>query len=582
VRCSIFSSLNLFLDKIKRNEKRLYMMLKLIFIVLLISIVSVQSLTETISDCQLLIVGGTTSAFGAILSATKFLGRNVCLLEPTDWAGGQLTAELLSAPDFGGRVLRDGNFTLDVGYIDRQPENRNPLFSEMLDQLGDTGHCTVSPWCSLTEKFHDEVVAPRLKNARIFYNTVVKRVRKDSTARRITEIDTIQRTPRSEQPSCRFLSDELPDWYSPNDSSWFTKSQLTFTNFSFIMEGSSWGEVLALANVSYLQGLMEQYDGDISGKGNATCGQAITYTYLEQLMAEPTEEPPNPLPKPVAGGNYSLANTSWENIWVFRRVYTPTNSSKSIAVDDITIQNWSLGDDYEGMFFFLSPEETQRQRDTDQWQGGVNIETIRNSERHSYGCHYWYRDQAPAQWANRTVFARASSTGTCHHLAKLPYMRESRRSIGYQNFIMNLTMITGSARNLHGYIFDDRLCIGTYPVDIHYMYTCEYLSYQNMDYPVLPYYIPLRAMTHRDIDNLIPIGKTMAQSFLVNAAVRLHPVEFSIGQAAGVVGAYAVHHTEIKNVSEMLDELHLRRIQSIVKQFTPMSWTINGKRYPDD
>jgi hypothetical protein len=100
-------------------------------------------------------------------------------------------------------------------------------------------------------------------------------------------------------------------------------------------------------------------------------------------------------------------------------------------------------------------------------------------------------------------------------------------------------------------------------------------------YPILPYYIPLRAMTNRDIDNLVVIGKTMAQSFLVNSAVRLHPVEFSIGQAAGVVGSYAVQN-KLQTVAEMANEEHIKRVQSIVKEFTPTSWTINGKRYPDD
>ncbi len=131
------------------------------------------------------------------------------------------------------------------------------------------------------------------------------------------------------------------------------------------------------------------------------------------------------------------------------------------------------------------------------------------------------------------------------------------------------------------YIFDDRLCIGAYGVDIHFMNSCPYPPYIRKYYPVLPYYIPLRAMTNRDIDNLIPIGKTMAQTFLVNSAIRLHPVEFSIGQAAGVVGTYAVQNS-LPNVAEMLKEEHLRRIQSTVKQFTPISWTIDGKRYPDD
>jgi hypothetical protein len=73
----------------------------------------------------------------------------------------------------------------------------------------------------------------------------------------------------------------------------------------------------------------------------------------------------------------------------------------------------------------------------------------------------------------------------------------------------------------------------------------------------------------------------MAQSFLVNSATRLHPEEFSMGQAAGVIGAYAVQNN-LQNASQMLEEEHLRRVQSIVKLFTPTSWIINGTRYPND
>ena len=553
-----------------------------LILLLFMTIHSIQSSIRTIDDCQLLIAGGTTAAFGAILSASKFLGARVCLLEPTDWVGGQLTAELLSAPDFAFHVLKDGNFTLNVRDINRQPVNRNPLFTKMLDVLEDAGRCTVSPFCSLPQEFHDKAALPQVNNTRIFYNTVIKRVTKDVSGRRITQVDAVQRTSRQNEEPCRFLSEELSDWYSENDSAWFTKTQLSFTNISFVIEGTSWGEVLVLSNASYIQGLMEQFDGDISGIGNPTCGQAITIDYHEQLLETPVDEPPNPLPKPVGGGNYSLGNATWEHIWIFRRANTSAPNSKTVAVNDITIQNWALGDDYDGEFFYLSPSEAQHQRDTNQWQGGVNLDTIQNAERQSYGYHYWFRENAPAEWANRTVLVRSPSlTGTCHHLAKLPYMRESRRSIGYQNFLMNITTISGRAHKLHGYIFDDRLCIGAYDVDIHYMKTCSYPSYIHVHHPILPYYIPLRAMTNRDIDNLIPIGKTMAQSFLVNAAVRLHPVEFSIGQAAGVAGTYAIQNN-LTSVAEMLQEQHLRRLQSIVKQFTPMSWTINGTRYPDD
>ncbi len=551
-------------------------------LILFIIIHSISSAIRAIDDCQLLIVGGTTSAFGAILSASKILNTRVCILEPTDWIGGQLTAELLSAPDFAYHTIKDKDgFILPVGNIDRQMDNQNPLFARMLAVLGDTGKCWVSPKCSIPSLFHSKAVLPEVNNTRIFYNTVIKRVSKDATGRRITQVDAIQRTPRPTEERCRFLSEELPDWYSRDDSAWFTKTELSFTNFQFVMEGTSWGEVLALSNASYLVGLMEQFDGDISGIGNPSCGQSFTIDFLEKLRETPVEEPPNPLPPPTGGVNYTFEHLTWERVWTYRRVNTSAKGEE-VAANDITIQNWSGGNDYRKGFFYLSPAETQRQRDTDQWQGGVNLDTIQNAERQAYGCHYWYREKAPPQWANRTVLIRSvEASGTCHGLGKLPYMRESRRSIGYQNFLMNVSTISGHARDLHGYIFEDRLCIGCYDVDIHHMATCAYPKYINEYYPVLPYYIPLRAMTNRDIDNLIVIGKTMAQSFLVNSAVRLHPVEFSIGQAAGVVGSYAVQNN-LRSVAEMLNEEHLKRVQSMVKEFTPMSWTINGTRYPND
>lgn len=83
--------------------------------------------------------------------------------------------------------------------------------------------------------------------------------------------------------------------------------------------------------------------------------------------------------------------------------------------------------------------------------------------------------------------------------------------------------------------------------------TWLYPEYEHKYYPVLPYYIPLRAMTNPDIDNMMPISKTMAQSFLVNATVRLHPVEFPIDQVAGTVSAYVVQNN-LQKVANIYDE----------------------------
>ncbi len=85
------------------------------------------------------------------------------------------------------------------------------------------------------------------------------------------------------------------------------------------------------------------------------------------LSWTPVDEPPNPLQKPIRGGNYSFGESNWENIWIFRRVNTSASDKKTVGVNDITIQNWSQGDDYSGIFFYLSPSESEHQRDTNQW-----------------------------------------------------------------------------------------------------------------------------------------------------------------------------------------------------------------------
>ena len=359
----------------------------LLLLVVAMSICSVSS--DIIDDCSLVIVGGSTAALGAAMSASSKLNQHVCLLEPTDWAGGQFTSELLSAPDFAYHKIidPDTNVTLDVGAINRQANNQNPLFRQMITTLGNTGRCWVSQFCSIPDQFLTRVIQPLIGNIRIYYNTVVKEIIKDESGRRIIQIEAVRRTPRTSSiESCRFLSEELPDWYSLNESPWFSKTLLSFRNISFVIDGTSWGEVLVLANASYLQGLMEQFDGDTSGAGDATCGQSFTFDFLEQLHEAPVDEPTNPVPEPTGGGNYSLLGYEWERVWTYRRVNTSTTGAL-VAANDLTIQNWGRGNDYAQEFFYLPVAEAHQQRDTKQWQGGVNINAIREAERQAYGYH---------------------------------------------------------------------------------------------------------------------------------------------------------------------------------------------------
>eukprot|EP01119_Soliformovum_irregulare_P006441 TRINITY_DN1844_c0_g1_i2.p1 TRINITY_DN1844_c0_g1~~TRINITY_DN1844_c0_g1_i2.p1 ORF type:complete len:338 (+),score=88.90 TRINITY_DN1844_c0_g1_i2:717-1730(+) len=335
------------------------------------------------------------------------------------------------------------------------------------------------------------------------------------------------------------------------------------------MDATDWGEILALSQASYLQGLDERFDGDISGLGGSdTCGQSVTIGFVQKLWNQTMPSPPDPFPYPEPN-KYSLKHYTWDRIWTYRRVLS---SHESVEVDDLSLQNFD-GNDYSNGYLFLSKNDTRKS--LSQWEGGVSREVMDGAERMALGWEQWFRENAPEKYQGRVTLER-TTMGTCTGLVKLPYIRDTRRSIGIDGFVMKVDEISGDAEDMVGHVYPDRLAIGSYDVDYHTITRCIYPLYMKKRYGVLPYFIPLRAMTNRDYDNLVLAGKTMAQSFLVNAASRLHPIEWSSGTAAGVLASYM-------SLSDMTSQQALKdvvRVQERVKLYTPIAWTIDGKLYP--
>jgi len=60
--------------------------------------------------------------------------------------------------------------------------------------------------------------------------------------------------------------------------------------------------------------------------------------------------------------------------------------------------------------------------------------------------------------------------------------------------------------------------MGAYNSDIHALRNCSYPEYiidtSLTTYPPLPYFMPYRAFTNKQYENLIVSGKAMSQSFL--------------------------------------------------------------------
>ena len=196
---------------------------------------------------------------------------------------------------------------------------------------------------------------------------------------------------------------------------------------------------------------------------------------------------------------------------------------------------------------------------------------------------------------HRLLTGLDSPMGTLHGLSKYPYIREGRRiigrpSFGYpQGFSMNeldiskadyrsdyyrnlpaslyrnlwtalagletISTIRQSTppeeirRRTRSTIFPDAIGIAQYAIDFHpCMQDSPPEKPGNIERPgvrqahgqAYPGQIPLRSLIPQKIDNLLVAGKTIATSYSVAAAYRVHSFEWSVGAAAGTTAAFAL------------------------------------------
>lgn len=102
-------------------------------------------------------------------------------------------------------------------------------------------------------------------------------------------------------------------------------------------------------------------------------------------------------------------------------------------------------------------------------------------------------------------------------------------------------------------MFDDAVCMGGYPIDIHSpdgAATKHKFLKENSWYS-----IPYRCMITKEIGNLIVTGRCISATHVACSSIRLTPIVMALGQAAGTAAAQAV--TDSCNVN-VLDTKKLR------------------------
>ena len=100
----------------------------------------------------------------------------------------------------------------------------------------------------------------------------------------------------------------------------------------------------------------------------------------------------------------------------------------------------------------------------------------------------------------------------------------------------NRAIATGDKEDIKTTNFYDTVGIGSYHIDLHPSSKGD----NYIDFSSIPFQIPLGALLPIRMKNLIPANKNIGTTHISNGCYRLHPVEWSIGEAAGSLVAYSL------------------------------------------
>ncbi len=436
--------------------------------------------SQKMITCDIFVAGGglsgTATAYEGLLA-----GKQVCMTEITDWVGGQITAQGVSALD--ERPTQRAKNYFPRGYLEFRQKVKD-FYGKL-----NPGYCWVSEACFLPKDAHPMLYtmlrdAERTGKGKLHWypNTVVKDL---TTAKRgkglqIIQVVGIQHTPQPGTPplNTETLSQTIDDAYTYKDSPRFQKQKIVFlpklaTKKSstapdwYVVDATETGELIGLADVPYRLGSDPRSAMEPSAattKGDVYCTQGFTYPFAMQTTATPQPQTAPPYYQTYAPYySYELKRLAdFGLVYTYRRILSdgtgkPTKfggiNFTAPAPGDISMQNWTWGNDYrpggptDNLILDRTQLQNSRQLTAGGWMGGLRTDTLRRGEENSIGFYHWLvagetdsqanpDPKSPNYWVKKPypnqVYVSGLDTpmGTAHGLSKYPYIREGRRIIG--------------------------------------------------------------------------------------------------------------------------------------------------------
>lgn len=268
----------------------------------------------------------------------------------------------------------------------------------------------------------------------------------------------------------------------------------------------------------------------------------------------------------MLGGLFSSANSpnpSWKTIFSYRQYIDHANFVDRDYECDRSVINVG-SNDYQAA---VIPTGV----------AGNDAEIVEAARAVSIAYLYWLQTEAPRDdgsgvgypnlMARQDIFGRADGT------APQAYVRESRRiSKPITRILEQHIVATAELPGVRAPMnFSDSCGICMYGIDIHKVYGPAGTPWVG-GLNVQPFQIPLGSLIPTDSSNLIAACKNIGGTHLTSGAYRVHPGEWAIGEAAGILAAYCVAQSvlpaQVHADSSRVAAVQLR----LLEQGAPIFW----------
>ncbi|MGI8635479.1 MAG: FAD-dependent oxidoreductase [Segetibacter sp.] len=505
-------------------------------------------------NADLVIAGGGVGGIAAALAALRN-NLSVILTEETDWIGGQLTQQGVPPDEHpwiethGATALyREFRNEVRAFYIKNYPVTEDARSRKYLNP----GDCVVSQLCHeprVALAVLQAMIAPYVSARKLTLLTEHKITAADVTGSKVKALKAF-----SKQSGKEII---LSATYFVDATELGDLLPLTTTEFVTGTESKKeTGELHApeIGDPNNHQAFTVCFAMDYVPGANHTIEKPVEYNFWSsyvpkmspawpgKLLQLSYPQPATLVPTPLGFNPQGIQTGDYLNLWNYRRILSKDNFLPGSYAGDISTVNWPQNDYFLGNLIGVTDKEFKHHVD--------------RAKQLSLSLLYWLQTEAPKTgggygWPGLRL--RNDVMGTADGLAKYPYIREARRIKALFTVkeayvgVANRTLVYGKEAAKASADFYDSVGVGSYHIDLH----PSTRGNNYIDFDSLPFQIPLGALLPQRMDNLLPANKNIGTTHITNGCYRLHPVEWSIGEAVGLLTAYSINNKVVpKEVRE--------------------------------